>query len=54
MSKGDNKSENLDVSWGSFASKGLDDIVQTLSLQIAEHLIIFSGVMGISEQLTAL
>lgn len=46
--------KNLDVSWSSFASKGLDDIVQTLNLQIAERLIIFSGVMGISEQLAAL
>lgn len=46
--------KNLDASWGSLASKGLDDIVQTLNLQIAEHLIIFSRVMGISEQLTAL
>ena len=35
--------KNLDVSWGSFASKGLDDIVPTLNLQIAEHLIIFSS-----------
>lgn len=48
------KVKNLDVSWSSFASKGLDDIVQTLNLQIAGTPDHFLRVMGISEQPAAL